>query len=700
MTDDRTSPSRLANQPSPYLRSAADQPVDWYPWGAEAFARAQDEDKPILLDVGAVWCHWCHVMDRESYEDPEVAALLRERWVCIKVDRDERPDVDARYQRAVQALTGQGGWPLTAFLTPDGSVFFGGTYFPPDGAHGRPGFRALLGQLADVYHDRRDQVRAQAAEISKHIRTRSGVPPAGDLTPDLLDRAADGMRRMYDPRHGGFGDTPKFPHPGACEFLLDRALDADDHETLQIVTTTLAGMAEGGIRDHLGGGFHRYSVDTRWIVPHFEKTLYDNSELLRVYIHTASAAPTNSADPAARLHREVISGIVHWVTTTMSDPGGGYFSSQDADVGMEDDGDYFTWTVDEARAVLDADEFAVAADYYDIDERGEMRHDPARNVLWVRLPVADIARKHELSEEGVRKLLETVRAKLLTARERRPAPFVDRTCYTGWSALMASAMLEAGAYLERDDLASHALRTADRLFGEAALDDGVPHAIGSDVSGLLEDQVYLAAAAVDAHEATGEMRWLERATGLMEHVWSRYRSARGGLCDRPVDEGGDGFLEHQVLPIQDAPTPSPNGVAGITLARLAELTNDERWRQRRDELLTSFAGGAADLSVFGATLHRALAWALLPPTHIAVVGTEGEVEPLHHSACKVYRPRKVIHRLQPEARAAGLPPVLQAMLDGSTPRAYVCAGTQCAPPVTTAEELEHVLYTFARGGRG
>jgi len=701
VTSDRTLTSRLRNHPSPYLRSAAKQPVDWYPWGPEAFARARDEDKPILLDIGAVWCHWCHVMDRESYEDPDIAELLRDRWVCIKVDRDERPDVDTRYQRAVQALTGQGGWPLTAFLTPVGEVFYGGTYFPPDGVHGRPGFRTLLRQLADLHRDRRDEVHGQAAEIVKHLRARPGVPPAGELTLQVLDRAADGMRRLYDPRHGGFGDAPKFPHPGACEFLLDRALDTGDADTLDVVTTTLAGMAEGGIRDHLGGGFHRYSVDARWIVPHFEKMLYDNSELLRAYIHTASAAPTAPPAPSASLYHEVITGIVDWVTTTMLDAQGGYYSSQDADVGMEDDGDYFTWTTDEVREALDDDEFAVTADYYDIEERGEMRHDLRRNVLWVRLPIAEIAQRREITEDRVRELLAASQKKLLAVRSLRTAPFVDRTRYTGWNALMASAMLDAGAFLERRDLELHALKTLERLFQEAvSADGGVQRALGSDVGGMLEDQVYVAAAAIDAHDATGQPHWLERAAQLMEHVWSHYRSARGGLIDRPVDRRGEGFLEHEVVPVQDSPTPSPNGVAGIVFARLAEHTNVERWKECRDELLGSFAGGAADFSVFGATLHRALAWTLLPPTHVAVVGTDEVATQLHRVARRVHRPRKVLHRLQPDGSAADLPPPLQAMLDGATPRAYVCAGTQCAPPIATPEDLALTLHTFARGGRG
>ncbi|MGD2136069.1 MAG: thioredoxin domain-containing protein [Gemmatimonadales bacterium] len=682
--------SRLVDQSSAYLRSAADQPVDWFPWGADAFERAREHDKPVLLDIGAVWCHWCHVMDHESYEDPEIAKVLNREWVCIKVDRDERPDVDARYQRAVQALTGQGGWPLTVFLTPDGAVFFGGTYFPPDGKYERPGFRSVLMQLAHVYREQREQVHAQATEIAAHLRQRRGTPPAGELSPDILSRAADGMRRLFDPRHGGFGDQPKFPHPSACEFLLDRGLDTADTQLLDIVHTTLTAMAEGGIRDHLGGGFHRYAVDARWMVPHFEKMLYDNSELLRAYVHAATAP----AAPA--LYHDVIEGIVTWVSNVMSDPAGGYYGSQDADTGPDDDGDYFTWTVDEVRAVTSAEEFTVLADHYGIGERGEMRHDPQRNVLWIGQPVEETARRRGEPTERVAALLETGREKLRAARDRRPSPFVDTTIYTGWNALMASAMLEAAAHLDRPEVERHALETLERCFTDTTDGAaGLPHSPNGGVAGILEDQVYGAMAALDAFEVTGRAVWLGRAERLMEHVWDAYRHENYGLLDRERDRGGEGLLAQEIVPVQDSPTPSPNGMAGIVLARLAEHTRRADWRTRLEELLGGFAGGAADLSVFGATLHRAFAWALLPATHVVVVGPDdGETSALHRTARRIHRPRKVLHRLAPNADPSGLPGALRAMLDGAAPRAYVCAGTQCAPPAETADGLADTLQTF------
>jgi uncharacterized protein YyaL (SSP411 family) len=690
-------PNRLVDQPSAYLRSASEQPIDWHPWGPEAFERARESGRPVLLDVGAVWCHWCHVMDHESYEDEATAEILNREWVCIKVDRDERPDVDARYQRAAQALTGQGGWPLTAFLTPTGEVFYAGTYFPPDNRYGRPGFRTVLTSLARLYREQPDQVHQQAAEITAFLATRGSEAVAGAPSADILRAATDAIVGQFDARHGGFGSQPKFPHPGACELLLARWFDTADDDLRVIVERTLDGMARGGIRDHLGGGFHRYSVDAEWIVPHFEKMLYDNAELLKAYV---SAAGSESA--GGGVHADVIEGVVAWVETTMADPDGGYYASQDADVGPDDDGDYFTWTSDEVRACLSADEFEVLARHYDIGESGEMRHNPRKNVLWVREPVEEIAQATGRDAGESTRLLAAGRAELLLARRQRPAPFVDRTLYAAWNGMMAGAMLRASALLDRPALREHALRTLERFCAEAApTDHGIelPHAIGSAVTGILDDQVHVADAAVDAFEATADPVWLERATRLMASVWASYRTEGGGLCDTRRGRGGDGLLTQDLVPIQDTPTPAPNGTAAIVFARLAEHTADERWRTRSDELLTAVAGAAADLSVFGAALLRAVDWAVMPPTHIAVVGgDDARTDALHRAALATYRPRKVVRRLPRDADSAGLPTPLAAMLDGTSPCAYVCAGTQCAPPVDDPERLADTIASFARPG--
>ncbi len=386
--------NRLASSASPYLRSAAHQPVEWYEWGDEAFARARAEDKPILLDIGAVWCHWCHVIDRESYEDPALAALINQFFIPVKVDRDERPDVDARYQTAISAISGQGGWPLTGFLLSDGRPFFGGTYFPPQDAMGRPSFRRVLESIAEAFRVRRDEVeKAAGALLGAVQQAEDSAGARGSWTPGLIRDLSDSILQHFDPHHGGFGSGPKFPHSAAIDLLLERYQATREPQLLLAARTTLEKMAQGGVYDQLAGGFHRYSVDERWLVPHFEKMSYDNSELLKNYLHGYAV----TRNP---LFRETALGIIRWVDTTLSDrERGGFFASQDADISLDDDGDYFTWTLDEVRAVLAPDLARVVELYYDVGPRGEMHHNPAKNVLVGRARPAN----HRRSARHVRR---------------------------------------------------------------------------------------------------------------------------------------------------------------------------------------------------------------------------------------------------------------------------------------------------------
>ncbi|HKR56673.1 MAG TPA: thioredoxin domain-containing protein, partial [Gemmatimonadales bacterium] len=439
----------LGAEASAYLKSAAHQPVSWEPWGERAFARAKAEDKPMLLDIGAVWCHWCHVMDGESYDDPAVAEVLNREFVCVKVDRDERPDVDARYQRAVQAISGQGGWPLTAFLDAEGRVFYGGTYFPPDQNHyGRPGFRTTLVEIARRYREEREKLLKNATELAERLGEALNETGEGEAAEGVLVAGADQMARMFDVRYGGFGGAPKFPHPGACEFLLARWWDTREDWPREVVTRTLEGMSRGGIRDHLAGGFHRYAVDERWIVPHFEKMATDNAELLRAYCSAYSAFGT----PA---FRDTASGIVDWILATLSDRTAQvFFASQDADTTFGDDGDYWTWTVAEAKAALSGPEFDIAAKVFDIGEQGEMHVNPEKNVLWQRMAPSDTERA----------TLEAAKRNLKTARDRRTAPFVDRTPYVSWNAMLAGALLQAGAVLDRTECNDLALGCLEKLW--------------------------------------------------------------------------------------------------------------------------------------------------------------------------------------------------------------------------------------------
>src|SRR3954452_25107554 len=369
----------LSNASSSYLRSAMHQPIRWFEWATDAFETAKRENKPILLDIGAVWCHWCHVMDRESYEDPEMARIINKHYVAVKVDRDERPDVDARYQAAVSAISGQGGWPLTGFLTPDGRPFFGGTYFPPNEGYGRPSFKRVLLTLAQTFKEKRGDIDEQAEQVMSMIsraETYAGREKEV-VSPQIVDHIIGSAQSMFDQRNGGFGSAPKFPHASSVDLLLHRYARTGDPDVGTMVVTTLEKMARGGVYDQLAGGFHRYSVDERWIVPHFEKMAYDNSELLKNYAHGYQAARNPLFAAIAR-------DIIRWVDEWLSDrERGGFYGSQDADYSMDDDGDYFTWTLDEARAVLSEDELSVAAEYYDIGPVGEMHHNPRKNVLFV-----------------------------------------------------------------------------------------------------------------------------------------------------------------------------------------------------------------------------------------------------------------------------------------------------------------------------
>jgi uncharacterized protein len=656
----------LATERSAYLKSAAHQPVHWMPWSDAAFARAREEHKPILLDIGAVWCHWCHVMDGESYEDPAIAEVLNRDFIAIKVDRDERPDVDSRYQRAVQALSGQGGWPLTAFLTPDGEVFFGGTYFPPDNnSYGRPGFRRVLKEIARAFREERDRITTNARAIREHVVQTLNEAKPGAVGSDLVSGAADQMARLFDVRYGGFGSAPKFPHPGAVEFMLARLYDSRGglEWPRDIVEKTLTGMARGGIRDHLGGGFHRYSVDERWIVPHFEKMSYDNSELLRAYLSAYQQLGTP-------LYREVAEGIVAWVLEVMVNDDGSFATSQDADVTFGDDGDYWTWTLEEANAALTAQESAVVVRVFDVLETGEMHHNPRKNVLWW---------KQDPASDDEWQLLRGAIKKLKSARDRRTAPFVDRTPYVNWNAMMAGAFLQAGAVLDRPECNALALKVLERIWSEAwDPGAGMSHVLGrAEPRGMLDDNVQAAAAFIDAFEATGEERWTERAIAVMTYCERAHGDPAGGYFDI-TQSGGTAYLATRAKPVQDAPTPSPNGVAALVLARLWALTDEPRWREQLDRQLEAFAGSARELSLHGVTLVRAIDWAVHPVTRIEVAGPRGDGPAcaMHLLALQQYRPRKIVIR---KIAAA--------------PAATVCVGTTCSLPVATPEKLEALLLS-------
>jgi len=692
------SPS-LADSRSPFLRHGAEQPVNWLPWGPEAFARARRENRPVLLDIGAVWCHWCHVMDHESYEDPETAALINELFVAVKVDRDERPDVDARYQRAVQALTGQGGWPLTAFLTPDGEVFYGGTYFPPEDRFGRPSFRRVLEEVARVWREEPERAVEAARQIRVHVSAyEQAEAEAGAVTRTIVDGAVAAFIQGFDGRHGGFGGAPKFPNAGAIELFLDRYLDGGGALERRVVTQTLTAMARGGIHDHLGGGFHRYSTDARWLVPHFEKMAYDNGVLLEAYARAYAVFRD-------LLYRAAAEGIVVYYREVA--PGlreaGGFPASQDADVGPHDDGDYWTWAREEIREALGGDDLLerVAVLRFGLDRSdATMPSDRTRHVLYLARDAAEIAGEVGVDEAEAERLVAEVTRRLRAARDARQRPFVDETLYAGWASLVASGHLAAARYLGDDDAGRAALRALDRIWDEGFdAEDGVAHRVGDASAGAyLEDQAFFAQALVDAFEWSQRPEYLERARMVVELMLRRFRdSESGALSDRPRDEAGEALLAEPHLPIVDAPAPSGNGIAALTLLRLAALTGEEWYDERAREILAAFAGSATQVPTAMATYVRAVDWATSPVTTVVVVGAKGDegADALFRAALQTYRPRTVVRRFAPGAvQAEALPPALAAMVSGEAPRAYVCAGQTCAAPVSDAGELEELLRTF------
>jgi len=719
MGDRRT--NRLASAASAYLRSAMHQPVDWMEWGEAAFDRALKEDKPILLDIGAVWCHWCHVMDRESYEDPATAQIINDNFVAVKVDRDERPDVDARYQAAVSAISGQGGWPLTAFLTPEGKPYFGGTYFPPEDRHGRPSFQRVLLTMADAFLGRRAEVNESAGSVMDAIQhNESFSGRAGNPGPELVEKMVLAALKSVDMRHGGFGAQPKFPHSSAVDLLIDVASRgvttrvklngqgtiAVSEAATEAALLTLDKMAKGGIYDHLAGGFHRYSVDEHWVVPHFEKMAYDNSELLKNYVH----AYQQFGDEAfARVARDIMRWMDEWLSDRKR---GGFYASQDADFSLDDDGDYFTWTRDEAAEVLAPEELTIAAAYYDIGEIGDMQHNAAKNVLHVKRGLDVVARKGGVGSEEARSVLDSAKRKLYAARMLRQTPYVDKTMYVAWNAMCVSAYLVAARVLNVPEAQAFALKSLDRVLAEAwsgsekdgrsglahVVAYGEPGSAAERVAGVLDDYVFLGHAALDAWETTGELRYFDAAVELTESALRRfYDSAGGAFFDTEAPAHGErrlGALVTRRKPLQDSPTPAGNPMAAMLLMRLSELNGRLDYAEKAQETLETFGGVAEHFGLYAATYALALQRLVREPVQICVIGEGEEARALETAALKRYAVNKSVVRFE-RVKAGTLPPVLEKTLprlpkvEGSF--AVVCSGHTCQPPVQSPDELAETL---------
>jgi uncharacterized protein len=695
----------LARASSAYLRSAMHQPVDWHEWSADAFDKAQRENKPVLLDVGAVWCHWCHVMDRESYENPEIAKLINENYVPVKVDRDERPDVDSRYQAAIQAISGQGGWPLTAFLTADGRPFFGGTYFPPEDYQGRPGFKRVLLTLSAAYREKHGDVVESAEHVMSAIdQAEVFAGRSGEISPAIPDSMVKSAIQSFDAQNGGFGSAPKFPHPSILDLLIDYCGRTGNEQAREVVTTTLDRMARGGVYDQLAGGFHRYSVDERWVVPHFEKMSYDNSELLKNYVHAYQLTGDEFYAHTAR-------DSIRWMDEWLSDRDrGGFYASQDADIDLHDDGDYFTWSLSEARELLNQQELDAVALHYDIGEVGEMHHRPEKNVLHVRATPEQIATRMKLSVSEVEQRLSAARQKMLAARLRRPTPYVDKTVYVNWNALCISAYLEAGKVLEFEEAEHFALRSLDRLLSEGwSTDRGLKHVIAysdsfaqhRDIDGLLDDYAFTVIACIDAYEATSDLSYYRFAERIAAKMIEYFQDETGGGffdTSKQALHSNLGALVARRKPLQDSPTPAGNPAAAIALLRLHAYSGEQKHHDIAQSTLETFAGIAGQFGIFGATYGIAVSLYSRPHTQVVIVGKDETAGKLYRAAISPFSISKSVLRLDPDhVVAENLPPALAATIANlpdvkqKKSVAVVCSGFTCRPPVNNADELRGQL---------
>ncbi len=696
-TDGTPRASRLAGATSAYLRSAAEQPIDWHPWGPEAFELARRTHRPILLDIGASWCHWCHVMDEGTYADAEVARLLRTSFVAVKVDRDEHPEVDRRYQRQVGALTGEGGWPLTGFLTPDGDVFLGGTYFPPTDGHGRPGFRRVLKEVARLWSEEPERIRESAQQIQGALaRMRSRRGPATGNLPEFVAAVRADIAGSYDPVHGGFGMAPKFPHPTAVSFLLWDAYASGTASSLDRARETLLRMADGGMYDQVGGGFHRYSVDEGWHIPHFEKMGVDNAALLLAYAEGAQRFP----EPR---FPDVLRGTIGWVRGTLEDPNGGFAASQDADNAPGDDGDYFTWTKSEVRAALDPDDAKFATRFFGVGTDGRMHHDPERNVLFRMLPAATAAEGLPLARDPAAALDRAI-GRLAAARAARPTPGVDRALYADINGRFIAAFARAAPLLGDAAILADARHAADRFLATAYRPrEGLGHRLGPEGGsgfGMLEDQVAFGAGLVELAGVTAEPRYATTAIDIFETVDREYRGEDGLLRDlapRLYDGPSVAGLSEPSYPLEDSPHLSANAGAALAWYRLAALVKDDRWRSKADALLAPIAARIGSAGLFAA----GSAWAAgLSGTEAATVVIEGSApaaDRLETTARRTWHPNAWVFRGVPPPPFE-LPGDFRDATGSGSPRALVCFGKSCAPPVTDPEQLAHLLQR--PGGTG
>ncbi len=663
--------NRLANETSPYLKQHAHNPVDWYPWGEEALAKARAEHKPIFLSIGYSACHWCHVMERESFENDSIAAFLNEHFVSIKVDREERPDLDNLYMEAVQVMTGQGGWPMSVFLNTDLRPFFAGTYFPPEDRWGRPGFMSLLQQLRGVWVDDPDKVTQVAGQITERLQTMAKTGAAAELSLAPLDHALQHFSGTFDTKHGGFGDAPKFPPSMALRCLLhvaaDETRDAPDRDrALDMVEQTLVHMASGGMYDHVGGGFHRYSVDARWLVPHFEKMLYDNALLLQAY--------TEAFQLTGRpFYERVVRETVAYVLREMVGESGGFYSSQDADSeGVE--GKFFVWTPDSLEAAVGSDDVAYAQEYWDIEAGGNFEGQSIPNRLHA------LGGDWTVGFDDLPEDLAEMRKRMFEARAARIAPATDEKVITAWNGMMISSLARAGAALQEPGWVAAAARAA-RFALDEMRPDGLLHRSFKDgrvrFPGYLDDYAFLAAGVFDLFEATGDVVWLDASEALVDAFVEQFWDPASGAFFFTAEHHTDLIVRQKEG--YDGATPASNSVATMTLLRVAVVTGRTALRDKADAVLRAYYERMARAPQSLCEMIQALDFHVRGPDEIVCVTPAGAAS-LAADAWLDYRPNAVIIDVRDGALAERVPAARDRPPVDGLPTAYICHDGVCDLP--------------------
>ncbi len=669
-------PNRLARETSPYLQQHANNPVDWYPWSEEALDRARREDKPILLSIGYSACHWCHVMEHESFENPAIARVMNDHFINIKVDREERPDLDQIYMSAVQIMTGSGGWPLTVFLRPNGEPFYGGTYFPPDDRYGRPGFSRLLGSIAEAYRTRQKDIQENAQSLRQHLNQRMEAGPGEvSIGPETLDAAAASLMSRFDRSEGGFGTAPKFPPSMSIDFLLRYHHRTGNGQALESATFTLDKMAGGGIYDQAGGGFHRYSTDDRWLVPHFEKMLYDNALLARAYLdgYRITGKP---------LYKRITVEILDFLVREMRDPGGGFYSTQDADSeGVE--GKFYVWDRDEFDRIV-GDDSELLARYFNVTEYGNWE---GHNILNVPRPPELFCRLENIPEADLAAKAAAALPRLYAAREKRVHPGRDEKILTDWNGLALRAFADAAAFLERDDYRQVAEANAAFLFDKLWDGERLLHSFKDGrarFNACLDDYANVADGLLSLYQLTFDERWLHRSESLADIIVDRFADeSQGGLYFTATDHEE---LIARTKDFFDNATPSGNSVAADVLLRLAALLGREDFRRQAERV---FSAVESHLGQYASGFGRMLAavdFAIGPSSEIALVGTAAGTGHFLTAYRRRYLPRTVIAAGQSDI------PLLRGRFpqDGS-PTAYVCENLSCKQPVTRLADFEKLL---------